>query len=319
MTQFLGGISFYPWILIILVSALTIAALFAPSIYERIKKWQSTRRVKGKADSDELYELIEEAGYSYDPVQDMFYSNLDPWQRKMGYCRLYDEASAPLNMIMDCEPIYFEYEDKRWLIELWKGQYGMTTGGEIGVYNTEGPDIDIPGYFSGTFFHSAGNDELLYMSFILAKNGRALIHRRDKHWWLTGFKLGEFSEPSELTMYATIALKNTSMRNAFVEGLKKAGYKEKELLIDGNIVGLVFDEPRTSQPLTRIPETDWLIQRKNEILCDKYQEITRDYDSFPEKMNAIRELAPEVYDALLEIGKTRKLFKAFDKIKDYLD
>ena len=32
--------------------------------------------------------------------------------------------------IIDCEPIYFSYGGKRWLIELWKGQYALTTGAE---------------------------------------------------------------------------------------------------------------------------------------------------------------------------------------------
>lgn len=30
----------------------------------------------------------------------------------MGYCYLYDEACAPFGMIIDFEPIHFEYDDK---------------------------------------------------------------------------------------------------------------------------------------------------------------------------------------------------------------
>jgi len=56
--------------------------------------------------NDELDKAIEIAGYSYDPKQDIFYSTMDPWQRDIGYCRLYDELAAPLGMIIDCEPIY---------------------------------------------------------------------------------------------------------------------------------------------------------------------------------------------------------------------
>jgi hypothetical protein len=296
----------YIWIPIILVSILVIAVI--------IYRFSARRRA-----DDELYEIIKSAGYSYDSEQDIFYSNLDPWQREMGYCRLYDEAAAPLNMIIDCEPIYFEYEGKRWMIEFWKGQYGMTTGGEIGVYTAEGPDLNIPGLFNGTFYNCASNVDRLYMSYSLVKNGEVLFTRNDKHWWLTGFKLGEFSEPSELTMYLTIALKNIAMRNAFIQGLKDAGYSENEIFVDKNIVGLIFKEPRTLQPITRIAGADWLIQRKNELLCNKYQEITAQYDNFPDKMNAIRKQAPEIYDTILNgIGKTKQLFEVFEKIKEYL-
>ena len=100
------------------------------------------------------------------------------------------------------------------------------------------------------------------MSFSLLKNNEILFNRKGRHWWLTGFKLGEFSEPSQLTMYLTIALKNTDMCNAFIKGLKETGYSESDIIIDGNIVGLIFDEPHTHQPITRIEETDWIIQRK---------------------------------------------------------
>jgi len=103
---------------------------------------------------------------------------------------LYDEAAAPLGMIVDCEPIHFEYKGKRWLIQFWKG-----------VYATDKPDINIPGLFKGTFYNSIKDDEFLWMSFTLKKNGKVLFERGDRHWWLTGFKLGEFSQPWELTMF----------------------------------------------------------------------------------------------------------------------
>jgi len=156
------------------------------------------------------------------------------------------------------------------------------------------------------------------MYYTLVKDDEVLFVRRGKHWWLTGFKLGVFAEPSELTMYLTVALKNAEMRDAFLGGLKKAGYSEEDLIIDGNIVGLVFDKPKTPQPLTRIEETNWLVQRKNELLCDKYMEITKDYDKFPDKMAAIREQAPELYDAIMNIGKGKPLFEMYEKLKEYL-
>ena len=313
MVEFLKSINLQLWIPVILVCILTMAII----LYSLVRKHREDHGEREQGD-ETLYEVIGDAGYAYDSMQDVFYSILDPWQRKMGYCRLYDEASAPLNMIIDCEPIYFEYGGKRWLIEFWKGQYAMSAGSEIGVYTTDGPDLNIPGVFNGTFYNCAGNEDLLYMSYSLVRNGELLFRRKAKHWWLTGFKLGEFAEPSELTMYLSIALKNASMRDAFIRGLNQAGYSENEILVDGNIVSLVFGETRTPQPLSRIPETDWIIQRKNELLCAKYREITGQYDKFPDKLAAIRERAPEIYDAILHIGKARPLFEVYEKIKDYL-
>ena len=258
--------------------------------------------------NDELDKAIELSGYSYDPKQDIFYSKMNPWQRNVGYCRLYDEAAAPLGMIIDCEPIYFEYREKKWMIGLWKGQYDLVTGCEIGVY-TEAHDLNIPSVFSGTFYDSVSNTDLLQMSFVLKKNGNTLFTREGKHWWLTGFKLGEFSEPSELTMDIKITLDNVIMRDAFVFGLGNAGYSDDELTINDNTVSFIFDTPKTPQPITRTPETDWLIQRKNELLCNEYQDITGTSGNIQDKIKAIEEQAPEMYKKIMKIGKTKQLYE----------
>ena len=53
---------------------------------------------------------------------------------------------------------------------------------------------------------------------VLRKNQEFLFKRNDKHWWLTGFILGEFSEPCELTWGST-TLKDKLMLDAFVDAL----------------------------------------------------------------------------------------------------
>lgn len=157
------------------------------------------------------------------------------------------------------------------------------------------------------------------MTFVLKKNGKTLFMRKAKHWWLTGFKLGEFSEPSELTMLLKITLKDEIMRNAFVQGLKKAGYSKNEIGINENVVGIKFNFPRTPQPITRTRETDCIIQKKNKLLCDMYQEITRPYNNFPDKMRAIQEQAPHIFEKIINLGKNKHLFKAYEKIKRHLN
>ncbi|MGE5676787.1 MAG: DUF4474 domain-containing protein [Pseudomonadota bacterium] len=314
MLQFPQGTGIYPWLAVILIMVLALGLVF----YLPVKTWIEELKKKARENNKDIYEIIKDAGYSYDPEQDIFYSLMYPWQRKLGYCRLYDEASAPMNMIIDCEPVYFEYKGKRWLIEFWKGQYAMSAGGEIGVYTTMSPDLDVPGVFNGTFYECASDADRLYMSYYLFKNGRLLFKRKARHWWLTGFKLGEFADPSELSMYLTVALKDTEMRDAFIKGLMEAGYSPNELMVNDSLVSLVFDKPRTQQPLSRIPATDMLIQAKNKLLCDKFREITGQYSTFPARMEAIRKQAPELYAAALEIGKARRLYDVYEKIRDYL-
>ena len=259
--------------------------------------------------SYELDKAIEIAGYALDQKQDIFYSIMDPWQREVGYCRLYDILAAPFGMIIDCEPIYFEYHNKKWMIGIWKGQYDYVTGAEIGVY-TKAVDLNFLG-FSGAYYNCASNDELLRMSYTLKKNGKTLFTRKEKHWWLTGFKLGEFSEPWELTMDITITLENISMREAFVTGLWNAGYALDEFTINGATVSFTFDHPHTPQPFTRIPATDRIIQRKNEILCDKFLELTGESATIRDKVKTIQESAPELYTKMIRIGNIKELYKIF--------
>jgi hypothetical protein len=251
--------------------------------------------------NEDLDELIEIFGYAYDPEQDIFISRLHPWQRKIGYCRLFDELSPLMGMIIDCEPIYFSYNGKKWLLGLWKGQYDMVTGGEIGLYKGL-VNFSIPDLSSAIYYRSAGDDELLSMSFTLKKNGQTLLTRDGTHWWLTGFKLGEFSDPSELSMDASITLANEEMRNAFIQGLKNTGYKREEYTVSGNAVSFTFDVPHTPQPLTRTKFTDWIIQKKNKFLCDEFLRITGSQTTIQEKVRALENQSPEIYQKLLTMG-----------------
>ena len=214
-------------------------------------------------------------------------------------------------MIVDCEPIYFKYGGKLWLIELWKGQYDLNTGCEVGVYTTEEQGLNIPEMYKYMFYNCASNEDRLKMSFLLKKNGERLFERDDQHWWLAGFKLGEYSEPSELTMDLNITLKDETMCNRFVGGLKHAGYLEQEIYItEGYNVGLTFDKPHTPQPITRTPETDRIIQIKNKLLCDKYNDIVKVYDNITDKINAIQTQAPEIYEEIMDKARLRSYLRS---------
>jgi hypothetical protein len=56
--------------------------------------------------------MIGAAGIHFDKDQGIFYSTMDPWQKKFGYCRFYDSAAPLSGMVFDCEPVRFEYEGK---------------------------------------------------------------------------------------------------------------------------------------------------------------------------------------------------------------
>lgn len=264
-------------------------------------------------------EALEQTGFAYDPVQDIFFSVTNPWQRKYGYCRLYDEAAAPLGMVIDCEPVRFEYENKKWLIEFWKGQYGMTTGGEVGVFNTEETDLNIPRFFTGTFYNSVSDDDTLPIAFTLYKNNKPLFSRSKRHWWLTGFILGEFSEPSELRMEIKIQLKDRAMATAFVNALKELDYTPNEYYQSSNLVRISYRSPHSPQPVSRIEATDRIIQQKNQLLCDQYKDLTKEYGSTPEKLQFVQQESPKMFRKILSMGKSKPIYGSYKKLQKYIE
>lgn len=172
-------------------------------------------------------------GFQYDICQDIFYSKKDAWQREMGYGKIYDEHAISMGMVFDCEPLYFSCNGRSYLIELWKGQYGMSTGAEIGFYVS---DEEAGAHPERLFYRSVSDEEMLCMRFVLRKKGRILMIREEKHWWLTGFVLGEFSHKEELGMEISITFRDCQMRNAFYDALLAAGYRKENICVNGACV-----------------------------------------------------------------------------------
>lgn len=286
--------------------------------FDIIKRKKSAKFSINSYTLDDLNNDLKPFGFAYYPPQDYFYSIMYGWQSEYGYCELYDEGSAGLSMIIDCEPIYFNYGGKKWLIEFWKGQYGMNSGCEIGIYTTTGPNLNIPGVFNGTFYYCAKQEDHLEMAFSMKKNGKEIFHRREVHWWLTGFKLGEYSWPSELTVDIEITLKDSEMLNAFVGGLLKVGYTNSDLTINGNTVSLLYDVPHSPQPLTRAPSIEDYMQLNNKRNCSAYNLATNSYKNTIDKLNYVKHAAPKLYHKILNIGSTKELFKIYDSIRKFL-
>jgi UDP-2,3-diacylglucosamine hydrolase len=218
------------------------------------------------------------AGFWYDPNQDIIFSRMDPLQRLFGYAYAYDAAMLAIDSIIDCEPIFFDYAGKHWMIELWKGQYGLETGCEIGVYNRQigstsflydlldstigqRPNDSNPSH--NLFFDCANDSELLTMSSTLYRDGQKLFSRGpEKHWWLTGFKWGVLSDRPELTMDVSIECLDGAMRSALVGALNGIGYQNVQT--DGNAVKFTFDRPKSPQPLDSIPSGLISVARGNQ-------------------------------------------------------
>jgi hypothetical protein len=314
------------WVLI--SGAVLVALTFIVSV---IRRWRLNKLLSeplpesqnqvlySAAQLEALRQLLADTGYAYDGNQNVFYSVMYPWQRKLGYCRLYDVSSAAVGMVIDSEPIYFDYGGRKWMIELWKGQYGITTGAEIGVYNTTGPDLNIPGIFNGTFYFCAGDEDTLSMTYTLIKKDKVLFSRAGRHWWLTGFRLGEYAKPSWLTMEASITFKDGEMQSAFLEGLRKTGYTQDEIRYSGNTVLILFTKPHSRQPFTRHGLVAWLALRYNKRNVGRYRSLTKGLDNMYDILTTLKDTAPLLYSLVMNMGRPKKSFKVYDKLQPYLE
>ena len=170
--------------------------------------------------------LAKPVGYMYDPNQDIFTAGLTAPQKIFGYTTFYDLAAPYFNMIFDYETIYFNYNSRTWLIELWKGQYGINTGCELGIYYTD--KIIVPEEYNSTLFKAVDTKDMLDITLILNKNRKKkekspveLGHMHDRHWWLTIFKMGSFTKPQDICVDTAIRFKDYTMLHQFLDSFTK--------------------------------------------------------------------------------------------------
>ena len=171
--------------------------------------------------------------YQYSYVDDYYYTNdKEAWQYNFGFGKIYDMASPYLLLEYDYIRIFFTYEDKDWMMQMWKGQYGMIFyGGEIGIYNRKHSEDGVNDW---TMYACPAEEDWLGMEMTLYhENEKGVFEREftreyDKYWWCTGFKNGHVrqEEPcDELRLAGRITFKSEEMAQIVYDGLRECGFK----------------------------------------------------------------------------------------------
>lgn len=222
-----------------------------------------------------LETVISPFGYCYDPAQDCFQTTIDAPQRMFGYTALFDRYAPRFDMVFDCMPIYFDYQERTWLIEFWKGQYGINLGCEVGIYKAEGLVAAISR--KTTLFHSVEDEEMLPMSVRLFHKGELLIEESGRHWWLTAFRMGAYCEPRDLEVQIGITFQNTEMLHAFAGALHERG--DVEYVVSGLEIRVLFSAgagdccTQTFMRRVRCRYVQW----KNRQLCRLFVRVTKPF------------------------------------------
>ena len=154
-------------------------------------------------------------GFDYDAGQYLVIGAMQAWQRQFGFCRLYDTLSPLVFMDYDTVRIKFQYGEMDWMIQLWKGNYAITNGAEIGIYHK-------PTNRLVEFYDCAEDGELPQMAMALRKGNQILFTRGlQPHWWMTGFQLGTLYKPAQLTLDGQLIFEDPGMRDAFVKAFRQ--------------------------------------------------------------------------------------------------
>lgn len=168
-------------------------------------------------------------GFSYDARENVFYASSNAWQRTFGYTYIYDIAAPVIICWFDTTRIFFEYDEKEWMVQLWKGQYGwVLIGAEIGLYYRDFGDNTLIDENGVNYFKCADDDLLIKMSMTLYRGNKTLFSRGQQYsWWLTGFVPGALNnfgstpaDTQELTLDSTLTFTDADMMEAFIEGLE---------------------------------------------------------------------------------------------------
>lgn len=195
--------------------------------------------------------------YQYSYIDDYYYTNdKEAWQHNFGFGKIYDIASPYILLEYDYIRVFFTYGDKDWMLQMWKGQYGMVFyGGEIGIYNKPHSDDGVNEW---TFFKCPSEKDWLNMEMTLWHQEidgtwtREFTREYDKYWWCTGFKNGHLrqEEPAdELRLEGRITFKDAEMAKLVADGLKECGFKVAdskddigldEFYLDGSDISFVW-------------------------------------------------------------------------------
>lgn len=250
-----------------------------------------------------LEELAEPFGYVYHCCCGFFSSAMDAWQKSAGYTRLYDYMAPRFQMVFDSLPVYFNYRDRTWLIEFWKGQYGINTGAEIGIYHAD--RLLSEAEYRTAHFEAAGKEEMLSCSMQLCTEGGACVKISERHWWLTAFMPGVFSRPSSLCLKAAICFGGREMMEAFYQGLCRAGYPAECITVQNLCLSFTLHGPGPAPAhysfLTRFHRR--LSQCLNRMYCRLFLWVTRPFTCTEDRILFLYYYLPFCFRRLMRLRR----------------
>jgi len=120
-------------------------------------------------------------------------------------------------------------------VQIWKGNYLVSNGAEVGIYTREPGSI-------GTYYNCANDEQMADMSMKLYHGDDLLFERPEhEHWWITGFQISDRLYPAKnLTLDFTIEMKDEEMLSAFCEAVENHYRNDMSYTVDGLTVNVIW-------------------------------------------------------------------------------
>lgn len=264
------------------------------------KRESCKRKIRSMSEDEKirrLNELICPFGFFYEPNQDVFVSQIHAWQRKEGYEALFDDLAPKFNMVIDAYPVYFDYQDKTWMIEFWKGQYGINTGAETGIYHA---NRLVPKEQRRKIHYNAVSDEEMpLIGMCLKRKGKMLFTQKSYHWWLAAFRMGTFSEPADLVMHTSITFSSPKAAEAFCEGLDEAGYEKLRYRRNNRRVTVLLEDSQKFAGLNGLHRK--FVQGINRCCCRLYKIAAAPFVRTPDRLLFLYEQLPGCFRRMFRL------------------
>ncbi len=176
-------------------------------------------------------------GFNMNLSEMLVYATVDCWMRDFGFCYLYDVIAntMPVFFNYNTRRFKFEYNDLEYMIQIWKGNYTVSNGGEVGLYCRDKSKF-------GSYYDSANNEQMLEMSMQILHGDKILVDKGPElHWWMNGFNLGtRMYLPESLTMKFSIVMTDEEMLNAFCKAIDNHYRHDVTYTVDGLTVNAVW-------------------------------------------------------------------------------
>ncbi len=176
-------------------------------------------------------------GFNMNLSEMLVYATVNCWMRDFGFCYLYDviASSMPVFFNYNTRRFKFEYNNLEYMIQIWKGNYTVANGGEIGVYCRDKEKF-------GSYYDTVDDDQMLEMSMQILHGDKVLVNKPlQLHWWINGFNLGtRLYLPQSLTMKASVIMTDEEMLRAFCESIDNHYMHDVTYEVDGLKVSFVW-------------------------------------------------------------------------------